>query len=188
MIIWKFRRFIYEFFFLFQSIQSLLNYAGFKSQNQTQTDLLSTVNEVFKKRIIKGLKGIENIYTQHTPILREIIEDLARGRLKVNNFPYLTEDRSQGTEKPTDIIIFMVGGTTYEEALHVDALNRSLPGVRIILGSTCIHNLASFLDELSYTSSRTGFWALFSSSIYCINYLLKRILWLNNIVQSSRWF
>lgn len=115
------------------------------------------MNEVFKKRIIKGLKGIENIYTQHTPLLREIIEDLARGRLKTNNFPYLTEDRSQGTEKPTDIIIFMVGGTTYEEALHVDALNRSLQGVRIILGSTCIHNLASFLDELSYTNSRTGY-------------------------------
>ncbi|XP_053207799.1 vacuolar protein sorting-associated protein 45-like [Panonychus citri] len=136
-----------------KSIQNLLNYAGSKSQNQTQADLLSTVNEVFKKRIIKGLKGIENIYTQHTPVLREIVEDLAKGRLKVNNFPYLTEDRSQGIEKPTEIIVFMVGGTTYEEALHIETLNRS-QGIRVILGSTCTHNFTSFLDELGHTSQR----------------------------------
>jgi len=30
--------------------------------------------------MIKGLKGVENIYTQHSPLIREIIEDLSKGK------------------------------------------------------------------------------------------------------------
>lgn len=121
------------------------------SQSQT-ADLLSAVNEVFKKKFIKGIKGIENIYTQHAPAITEIIDDLSRGRLKAANYPSLIEEnRTQITEKPNDIIIFQIGGTTYEEALHIDQLNRSLPGVRIVLGSTAIHNFTSFLEEINYS-------------------------------------
>ena len=36
--------------------------------------------------------------------------------------------------------MFMVGGATYEEALVVYELNKSNPGVRIILGGTTVHN------------------------------------------------
>lgn len=122
------------------------------SQNQT-ADLLTAVNEVFKKKIIKGIKGIDNIYTQHAPTIVEIIEDLTRSRLKTAHFPSLIEDnRTQIVEKPNDLIIFQIGGTTYEEALHIDQLNRSLPGVRIVLGSTAIHNFASFLEEIGSSS------------------------------------
>ena len=42
--------------------------------------------------------------------------------------------------RPQDIIVFMVGGTTYEEALAVYELNKANPGVRIILGGTTVHN------------------------------------------------
>ncbi|XP_074596287.1 vacuolar protein sorting 45 [Brevipalpus obovatus] len=133
-----------------KSIQNLVNF--YESMNQNQTaDLLATVNEVFKKKIIKGLKGVENIYTQHEPPLAELIRDISKGRLKYSSYPSLTEEiQSQNIEKPNDIIIFQIGGTTYEEASHIDMLNRSLPGIRIILGSTCIHNFASFLDEFDH--------------------------------------
>lgn len=127
-------------------------FANSITQNQT-ADLLTAVNEVFKKKIIKGIKGIDNIYTQHAPVITEIIQDLSRGRLKAVNYPSLMEEsRTQITEKPSDIIIFQIGGTTYEEALHIDQLNRSLPGVRIILGSTAIHNFSSFLEEIHHSS------------------------------------
>lgn len=36
--------------------------------------------------------------------------------------------------------MFLIGGATYEEALAVFNLNRSNPGVRIVLGGTTIHN------------------------------------------------
>lgn len=42
--------------------------------------------------------------------------------------------------RPQDIIVFIIGGTTYEEALSVHSLNRSIPGVRIVLGGTTVHN------------------------------------------------
>lgn len=42
--------------------------------------------------------------------------------------------------RPQDIIVFIIGGATYEEALAVYNLNRTNPGVRIVLGGTTIHN------------------------------------------------
>lgn len=42
--------------------------------------------------------------------------------------------------RPQDIIVFIIGGATYEEALTVYNLNRTTPGVRIVLGGTTVHN------------------------------------------------
>lgn len=46
------------------------------------------------------------------------------------------------SSRPQDVIVFMVGGTTYEEAKHVARLNSEsgTSGSRILLGGTCIHN------------------------------------------------
>ena len=39
------------------------------------------------------------------------------------------------------MVVFIVGGVTYEEALTVHMLNRSAPGgVRVVLGGTTVHN------------------------------------------------
>lgn len=42
--------------------------------------------------------------------------------------------------RPQDIIVFLIGGATFEEALTVYNLNRNTPGVRIVLGGSCVHN------------------------------------------------
>lgn len=41
------------------------------------------------KKLFKGLSGVDNIYTQHTPLLAETIEDLLKGKLNTQTFPYL---------------------------------------------------------------------------------------------------
>jgi vacuolar protein sorting-associated protein 45 len=41
--------------------------------------------------------------------------------------------------------VFMIGGTTYEEAKMIAGVNESMPGVRIVLGGTTVHNSESFL-------------------------------------------
>lgn len=46
------------------------------------------------------------------------------------------------------MIVFIIGGATYEEALTVHQMNRTCPGVRIVLGGTTMHNTESFLDEV----------------------------------------
>lgn len=41
-------------------------------------------------RLLFYLQGVENIYTQHTPLLKEIIEDIMKGKLKETSYPYLS--------------------------------------------------------------------------------------------------
>ena len=95
----------------------------------------------------KGLKGVENVYTQHSPRLETILQNLIKGRLKELQYPFL-EGGGHTRDKPQDIIIFMVGGTTYEEAKCVAQVNASVAGVRVVLGGTSVHNSTTFLEEV----------------------------------------
>ncbi|KAJ9663903.1 vacuolar protein sorting-associated protein 45 [Coniosporium apollinis] len=95
----------------------------------------------------KGLKGVENVYTQHSPRLEGTLQDLIKGRLREQLYPFV-EGGGVTRDKPQDIIVFMVGGTTYEEAKMVAQVNASSPGVRVVLGGTMVHNSSSFLEEV----------------------------------------
>ncbi|PLB49500.1 vacuolar protein sorting-associated protein 45 [Aspergillus steynii IBT 23096] len=95
----------------------------------------------------KGLKGVENVYTQHSPRMEATLQNLIKGRLKELQYPFL-EGGGHIRDKPQDIVIFMVGGATYEEAKMVAQVNASSPGVRVVLGGTTIHNSTSFLEEV----------------------------------------
>ncbi|CAI6333473.1 unnamed protein product [Periconia digitata] len=96
---------------------------------------------------IKGLKGVENVYTQHSPRLEATLQDLIKGRLNQQAYPFV-EGGGSTKDKPQDVVIFMVGGTTYEEAKMVAQVNASSPGVRVALGGTTVHNSTSFLEEV----------------------------------------
>lgn len=108
----------------------------------------------FTKKVIKGLKGVENIYTQHVPLVYDILEDLMRGRLRDSAYPqaYAPSD-SSSILRYQDITVFIAGGVTYEESLSIYKLNVANPAVRVMLGGTCIHNFTSFLDELRAAST-----------------------------------
>ena len=94
-----------------------------------------------------NLKGVENVYTQHCPRLETTLQSLLKGRLKELQFPFL-EGMGHTRDKPQDIIVFMVGGTTYEEARVVAQVNASVAGVRVVLGGTTVHNSETFLAEV----------------------------------------
>ncbi|KAH7921762.1 Sec1-like protein [Leucogyrophana mollusca] len=126
-----------------------LNVAG---TDQRQDDLFSTESLLAKGRsALKGLKGVENVYTQHTPHLSETLENLFKGRLKDTSYPFLDgAGINAGLQRPQDIIIFMIGGTTYEEARTVTLLNQEAgsasTGTRLLLGGTCVHNSSSYVE------------------------------------------
>ncbi|KAG6006054.1 hypothetical protein E4U21_007414 [Claviceps maximensis] len=96
----------------------------------------------------RGLKGVENVYTQHTTLLESTLQSLIKGRLREQQYPFL-EDAGSTKDKPQDIIIFMIGGATYEEAKMIAGINATTPGVRVVLGGTSIHNAATFLEEVN---------------------------------------
>lgn len=114
----------------------------------------------FTKKMIKGLKGVENIYTQHVPRLKQVVDDVVRGRLKPSSFPYLgTVQLGEGV-RPREVIVYIVGGSTYEESLIVHNYNNNvLPnpsGTNILLGSCTVHNMNSFLEEVKQAVIGSG--------------------------------
>jgi vacuolar protein sorting-associated protein 45 len=56
------------------------------------------------------------------------------------------------SDRPSEVIVFIIGGVTYEEATKVAELNAALPHATVVLGGTCIHNSTSFLDELALST------------------------------------
>ncbi|QRV86462.1 vacuolar protein sorting-associated protein 45 [Ceratobasidium sp. AG-Ba] len=137
----------------------MLNIAG---ADQRQDDLFDNGNIFSRgKSALKGLKGVENVYTQHSPHLSETLENLLRGRLKEQSYPFIEGQATTnaGLQRPQDVIVFMIGGTTYEEARAVALMNQdpTLVGsassaTRILLGGTCVHNSSSFLEMVSHAA------------------------------------
>ncbi|KAJ8969177.1 hypothetical protein NQ314_001880 [Rhamnusium bicolor] len=129
---------------LLRHIVNILEYAG---SHARQSDLFNVENAVkITKRFIKGLSGVDNVYTQHKPLLHDTLENLVKGRLKDQLYPFIGNHFSNG--RPQDIIIFIIGGATYEESLTVHSFNKNYPSFNILLGGTTIHNSASFLEEV----------------------------------------
>jgi vacuolar protein sorting-associated protein 45 len=100
------------------------------------------------KNVKQGLQGVSNVYAQHTPLLVNTLEQLFKGKLKNSQFPCTSGDASK--ERPTDVIVFILGGCTYEEELRVAAMNEK-GDVNVLLGGSCVQNSKLFLEELSQT-------------------------------------
>lgn len=127
-------------------VQNLQRYAG---QNARKGDLFADQNNTTKNitgKLFKGLKGVENVYSQHSPQLKQIVEDCVKNRLKPASFPLLGSHDG----KVKTIVVFIVGGFTYEEAFTVHQLNTSL-GVQIILGGTSTLNSRAFFDQIEHS-------------------------------------
>ena len=77
----------------------------------------------------------------------EVLDFLIKARLKDTDYPFV-EGAQFARERPQDIIVFMCGGTTFEEARYIAQLNASTPGVRIVLGGNNVHNSTSFLKQV----------------------------------------
>lgn len=114
-----------------------------------RTELFSTVKITdavkLTRQLIKGMKGVENVYTQHVCALKEILEEIFKGRSIDQHYPFIN-DVPVYRRPPKEIVAFIIGGATYEEAMAVHQLNQM--GYRVILGGTTIHNSESFLDEV----------------------------------------
>lgn len=142
------------------AVKTLINrYGGsyFRQENIYPSDtFFSRAQSGFK-----GLKGAENVYTQHEPLLERTLSSLVKGKLRKSLYPFLDNQnlpnwaRGDGdTDKPQDIIVFMVGGVTYSEAKLVAEINRSTPSIRIVIGGTDVLNSDEFLDVLESGASK----------------------------------
>ena len=111
------------------------------------------------------VQGVENVYTQHVPLLVNTLEALIKGRLKEADFPYARAMTGAPAKPPKLVIVFMVGGSTYEEARNVAELNAQseradggwAQGVRFLLGGTSVQNSQTFLSDLAEMAASAKF-------------------------------
>lgn len=127
-------------------------------------------NSIFAKatsNFIAGFKNhneSDNIYMQHIPRIEEIISKCVRGKLNDKLYPSLVPNginnlsnlNQPNLEKSQNIIIFIVGGCTYEEARIINNLNQTNKNLKIVLGGNCIHNTKSFINELTNVGTHWG--------------------------------
>ncbi|KAH0938643.1 hypothetical protein HID58_006104 [Brassica napus] len=135
-------------------VQFLLKQAGVEKRSGDlfgNRDLLNIA-----RNMARGLKGVENVYTQHQPLLFQTMESITRGRLRDVDYPFVGDHFQQG--RPQEVVIFMVGGTTYEESRCVALQNSTNSGIRFILGGTAVLNSKRFLMDLEEAQriSRSG--------------------------------
>ena len=154
----------------------MLNFAGAEHR---QDDLFANENIFSRgKSALKGLKGVENVYTQHMPHLVKTIDQLMRGKLRTSSYPFAGRDAPSfdapatvfpggPPTRPQDVILFVIGGTTYEEARMIALLNGaasasssqmpptpSWPGTHFLLGGTTVHSSQTFLRMVQHTASK----------------------------------
>src|SRR5262245_11909415 len=83
--------------------------------------------------LVCDVQGVENVYTQHVPYMAKILDQLAKGRLRDSEFPTIPANpkartalvSTNGTIIPRmrEVVVFIVGGATYEEARYVAQWN-----------------------------------------------------------------
>lgn len=131
--------------FKFKFLKAICQYGGSKFR---ETDLFLNQNPMaITKRLLKGLKGVDNIYTQHSPLVKDLTEQLIKGKLREASYPFLGLNNYR--ERPQEVIIFVVGGITFEETAAIQSINKAYAGnLRILIGGTCVHNFKSFQEEV----------------------------------------
>jgi vacuolar protein sorting-associated protein 45 len=125
-------------------IRDALAVAG---ENRRTGDLFG--NRTFFSRaqkMVGGLKGADNVYTQHQPLLVQTLENLFKNKVKESDYPFVGSGGASGS--PKEIFVFIVGGITYEEARFVNQMNEAGSGTHVTLGGTSILNSAGFLTDL----------------------------------------
>ncbi|KAG5180767.1 Sec1-like protein [Tribonema minus] len=108
-----------------------------------QGNLMSMIG----KSITSSLQGVENVYSQHVPYVMTVIEAALKGKLKDKEYPSLTG--AQLTGRPQEMIVYIVGGVTYEEAAKIAELNAASPNFSVVLGGSCVLNSSAFLEDLT---------------------------------------
>uniref|UniRef100_F1KXX8 Vacuolar protein sorting-associated protein 45 n=1 Tax=Ascaris suum TaxID=6253 RepID=F1KXX8_ASCSU len=131
---------------LIDAVKAVLDFAG---SSRRQNDLFAGSAMAMTKRFIKGLKGVENIYTQHEPFICQLLDSVMKGRLSETAYPHVSAPQGARVD---NIILFIIGGATYEESRAIHLANErrktSANAPAMLLLSTCMLNARSFIDEL----------------------------------------
>ncbi|KAJ1408551.1 Sec1-like protein, partial [Ochromonadaceae sp. CCMP2298] len=103
-------------------LDAVVAYAG-ESQRAQGLFAGGGIMSKISKSMASAVSGAQNVYTQHQPVLFHTLDALAKGRIKDATFPPLIPGGGAPTARPSEVVVFMVGGATYEEATKVAEFN-----------------------------------------------------------------
>ena len=139
-------------------VSVMLRYGGSKSRGPGLYGDPNNVMANLTKSFMTSVQGVQNVYAQHIPVIMDTIQSITKGKLRRDTHPFVpgsvktVPGVSPETLIPDEIIIFMVGGVTYEEGTKISEFNQANKGkVQVILGGSTVHNSTSFLEELRMT-------------------------------------
>jgi len=141
-------------------LDQIVQYAGSHVRGSDLFGKQASFVERAKQAALSSFKGVENVYTQHKTHAAGVVDSLMKGKLKETSYPYVEGCRyaSPVRDQVPRAVVFVVGGTTFEEARDVAELNKAFDGGRsIVLGGTTIHNSRSFLTDVAQLSVRGSY-------------------------------
>lgn len=150
-----------------ESIQLVSFINQWASSSVRDPELFGEKSVLSAKGILKKLSGgifgefgeIQNVFTQHVPLIKNLSTQFVTGKLRDSLYPSLMGSggaSGSNTPPPKEVFIFMIGGATFEEALHISQVNKQLANqnVHIVLGSTNVLNTSIYVEELAALSNR----------------------------------
>jgi len=125
----------------------LVEFAG---KSKRSGDLFNNKNLAAKGRsIISGFfKEVKDVFSQHKPQLAGIVEGVVKGKLKLEDFP-CTEASFDQRWATKHVIVFVLGGVTYEEEKEIASTFNADGNVNVLIGGNTVHNSKTFLKDLA---------------------------------------
>jgi hypothetical protein len=92
-------------------------------------------------------------------MLYNVVELALKGKLPTTDYPVIASDfpysQTTTTTPASNVIIFIVGGATFEEAKEM-AQSFNATGVRVIVGGNIVHNSKTFMADISQIQIQKG--------------------------------
>lgn len=137
-------------------VPTMLRYGGSQQRGPGLFADSHNIMSRMTKNIVGAVAGVDNVYSQHVPLLMDTVQSVVRGKLSPRDYPVVPGSSTISSHDvviPDEILVFIVGGVTYEEGTKVAEFNVQHKGrVQMVLAGSTIHNSTSFLDELRATA------------------------------------
>lgn len=153
---------------LFHKFRSIFHGSQTRGDSQDRSrdkdDLLTELARKFNSRMGSANHAeTENVYMQHVPEISTLLTDISKNKVSPNKLKTMSGSRTVESSStlsspassgapPQDIVIFVVGGVTYEEARFVHQFNETMKNkTRVILGGTSVLSTSDFIQSIRNT-------------------------------------
>lgn len=127
-----------------------------QSHYRDKDDLLSELAKKFNSKMgSKSNTDTNNVYMQHIPEISTLLTDFSKNKVPKEKLKTIRASGSSANSSlpssapPQDIVLFVVGGVTFEEARFVHQFNETMKNkMRVILGSTSVISTSDYINSI----------------------------------------